>query len=582
MSKIYSLSLSLAMMAAATVSASAEGIHLGYCDGKMPSSGTSYGALNQTISAAICLTPDQLAPYASCQITSLYIGVPEGLSKYPETFTAWLRTDKEDETNITEITVAPEGGWMTLQLEQPLNIADYAAGNLWVGYSYKQGTKKFNMLALGGQTGIENSAWVAKNGNWADVKSQGALSIEAIVEGEGLPQHDLALTSCVINPSIIRLGSSIKVNGTIKNNALVTAEKPVIKVSFEDKEYTEALNVDLGYRDTYKFVVSMPLDEADDVERDVEAKVEVLWSGDIVDDFTADNEASFKLSLKKDVFYQKMVVEEATGGWCQWCVRGIVGLREMRAKYPNTFIGMGVHNGDPYVVNAYDRWIGSQISGYPSCLINRDGKVYDPSFKELENYMSKMDVLSPVGLGLEANYADGKLEVTSTIIVAEDMDVNYQLAFVVLEDQLPITQSNAYAGGGNGPMGGFESLPASCQVDIDDVVRAIYPSPNGEANSVPTTLVKGEKYTYTNTYDMCSFVNKDNLAVVVMLIDTATKKIVNGEKIEYIEGLSTNSIQRIESDSEVAAPVFNLNGQRTDALQHGLNIVNGRVIFIAQ
>ena len=39
------------------------------------------------------------------------------------------------------------------------------------------------------------------------------------------------------------------------------------------------------------------------------------------------------------------VVEEGTGTWCGWCVRGIVALEYMRENYPDKFIGIGVHYG---------------------------------------------------------------------------------------------------------------------------------------------------------------------------------------------------------------------------------------------
>lgn len=585
MKKLYSFAMALSMLAASAVSASAEGIHLGYCDGKLPATGMSYGSANQTISAAICLTPEQLAPYADCQVTSLYVGIPNNAADLPATVTGWLRTQKDGE-NITSTTVDIQKGWLTLTFDAPVNIADYAEAQLWAGFEYTQGSKASRLLAFGGQTGIPEASWVAKNGKWTNFKNQGVLPIEVIVEGESLPQHDLTLLSCQPSMTTIKLGTSVKVNGQIKNNALVSAVNPLVKVSFDDQVFTQQLNAEIGYRGVCNFSVTMPLDPEDMTERETELRVEVLWDGDIADDIASDNVATFPISLVKDVYFRKMVVEEATGAWCPWCVRGIVGLREMRAKYPDQFIGLAVHDGDAYVVSAYDQWIGTQIDGYPSCLINRDGHDYDPNFAGLENFLLQMPATTNVGVDLTASYANGTLTVNATVNTLLTLNVNYRLAFVVVEDQLPISQANNYSGGGNGPMGGFESMPNPCSVNVDDVVRAIFPSPTGEANSVPSTLTKGEPYTFTKEYSMCNYSNAEKVSVVALLINSSDKTIVNAAKTEQILGLnytepSGDGIEQVAGDA-AASQCFDLRGQRLSAPQQGFNVIGGRVVFMAR
>ena len=65
--------------------------------------------------------------------------------------------------------------------------------------------------------------------------------------------------------------------------------------------------------------------------------------------------ASYVNITRAESFYtRRMVVEEGTGAWCGWCVKGIVGLRYMNATYPDQFIGIAVHNGDMYTVNNYN------------------------------------------------------------------------------------------------------------------------------------------------------------------------------------------------------------------------------------
>lgn len=576
MNKFYTLICSAALMAAVSTTASAEGIHVGYCNGNMPTEGMGQSGSNATIDAAIWLTPEMLAPYTTCQITSLYVGLANS-SEYPETITGWLRADKEGE-NIVTGSVAAQSGWLTIQFDAPVNIADYAQNGIWAGMEYVQ-PKKLGILAIGGETQIENSCWVAKNGKWSDYKKYGILSIEAIVEGDDLPQHDLTITRCTIRPEIVKLGTEIKVKGAIQNNALQLAESPVITLSFEDKSQDYTLPVSLKYRESADFELVMPLDPADDVERSIDVNVDLAWADGITDDYEADNHASTSAQLVKEVIYRKMVVEEATGAWCGFCVRGIVGLRHMKANYPDQFIGMAVHDGDDYVVGAYDSWIERSIDGYPSCLVNRDGFVYDPSAEDLEYAMQEMPQFTNVGLSLYAKY-DGMLHITTTINCLYDMNVNYRLAYVVLEDHLPIQQHNYYSGGGYGPMDGFEDMPSVCDILVDDVVRAIYPSPEGAEGSVPAQLLKDAPATSTIDVEMCNYADAKNLSVVAFIIDMESGEIVNGEKTEYIEGLNATGIEGITKATE--SLVYNLRGQRYTAPQAGLNVLDGKVVFIAK
>lgn len=582
MKNFYTLAMGIAMMTAA-VSASAEGIHVGYSDGKYNPDGLGKNGSNATISAAVRITPEMLAPYASCQITSMAVALADNNS-YPEEITGWLRSDKAGE-NIYSASVAAAGGWLTLQFDAPINVTEFTESGVWAGFDYVQ-PKKLNILAIGGEPNIPDACWTAKNGAWTDFKAYGVLPIELVVEGEGLPQHDLAIKNAAIKPNIVKLGGLMNVSGTIKNNALQSATDPCVKISFDDNVYTETIEATLGYRDEVNFDLALQLDPNDTQEREADIKVEVLWSDDTIDDFSADNETVVPVSFVKEVFFRKMVVEEGTGAWCGWCVRGLVGMKEMREQYPDQFLGIGVHNGDVYKVSAYDSWMSTKISGYPSCLINRDGKVYDPSFGQLESYLNSMNVIATMGVGIEAKYEEGMMTLTGTVtpMISQD-DADYNIAYVLIEDQLPISQANYYSGGGNGQMGGFENLPNPCNVDIDDVARDIYPKPAGYSDCIPAQITKGTPITHEVTVELpeSKYSNADNLSVAILLINNKTGEVVNGEKTSQIEGLNWTRPIAIEEVREEAASavVYNLNGQRVNA-QSGLNIVNGKVVYFAK
>lgn len=569
------------MLTLFSLSSFAEGIHIGYCEGQIATSSTGLvtgmTGNNAEIQGAIFITPEMLKAYSSCQITSLYVGMAKGAAAYPETLTGWVRTDKAGE-NITSGSVAGAEGWNTITLDKAIDVKDYTETGIWIGFSYVQ-PKKLSVLALlQGEEVIENSGWIAKKGTWTDYSNKGMLPLEAIVEGEGLPQRDLAILSAKASPKIIKIGGDIKLKVTVKNNALVTAENPVIKYNIADGAITGSYTIDgsLAYREKKDVEITIPASAITE-EIDAKAALELAWADGNADDADFDNTASVDLTFAKDVFYKRMLCEEGTGSWCGWCVRGIVGLKTMREEHPDTFIGIGVHNGDEYAVTAYDNWMGGQISGYPSCLIDRDGTVYDPSYAELEAVYEQMEVVANADIDVSAKVtSDGLVINSNTTFAANEEGTSYNIVYVVREDQCPITQHNYYSGGSYGEMGGFENEGSTADILLDDIARAVYPSPEGEAIDTPASIVKGTPYAHALTVETPEVLDWANTCIVAILVDNATGKVVNANtgKIEDV----LTGINNIDANTNTNN-VYNLAGQRLAQPMKGINIIGGKKVL---
>lgn len=100
-------------------------------------------------------------------------------------------------------------------------------------------------------------------------------------------------------------------------------------------------------------------------------------------------------------------------------------------------------------------------------------------------------------------------------------------------------QSNAYAGGGNGVMGGYESLPNPVPASImvyDHVARAIEPSFGGDATSFPATVNAGEVYSKTYTFTLPTSWDENNMHIIGMLI-APNGRIDNASKASFFDGL---------------------------------------------
>jgi len=577
MKKVFSV-MSLVLSLFATT-AMADGIYVGYCDGEIGTTEFGITGTNASIHAAMRLTPEMLGAYTQSSITAIHAGMANKATAFPEELKVWIRESLSGEDLATGTMSNPQKGWNTIALDAPLALTNIPDSGLWIGYSFTQ-EKKLSVIAFGKNTeNLPDVGWLSKKTTWYDYSQKGGIvPLEVLIEGEGLPQNNLTLKSATASPSLVRVGDEVKFNVTIKNSASNTAVNPIISYDIADGQvsgsYETNITLKQGEKKTLSFKVSC---EAITEEMDANAVLTLKWADDVADDYEADNSANVTIHFVKNFFPKMMLVEEGTGAWCGWCVRGIVGLREMREKFPDSFIGIGVHNQDSYQVNSYNSWMTSQISGFPSCLINRDGKVYDPNYEELENYMHRMETSAEAGIKVSGYVEEGQLVVQSCInFVSNRENETFKVVYVVVEDSLQINQQNYYAGGSYGVMGGFENLPSTANVYIDDVARGVFPSPQGAAVELPAQILKGNNYWHSLITDMPTVENMDKTFLVAILLD-AKGKVVNACKGEFGDATGISMVKK--SNTTGSEEIFNLQGQRINAAQKGINIVNGKMII---
>ena len=248
--------------------------------------------------------------------------------------------------------------------------------------------------------------------------------------------------------------------------------------------------------------------------------------------------------------------EEATGTWCGWCVRGHVFMEYMENKYPDTWVGVAVHNQDPMVVTAYDESIANYIGGYPSGLVNRydfgAGYDVDPSqFEEAYNIL--IDRVVPADISISAasyNEATRRLTFNVNATFAGNIGRDFNVMAVIIENEVRGTtdgynQVNYYSGGAVGPMGGYETLadpvPAADMV-YQNVARALLGGWDGMAGIVDNPTVDGTNYAHTFNYTIPSTYRRENLVIAAVLIDRNTGEVVNSNKVTFDYAVKTEEL----------------------------------------
>lgn len=219
-----------------------------------------------------------------------------------------------------------------------------------------------------------------------------------------------------------------------------------------------------------------------------------------------------------------VLVEEGTGTWCGWCPRGAVAMERFGEKYGDYFVGVAVHNGDPMVVNAYDNEVSSQVEGYPNAFVDRT-QISDPSLAE-NPFLDKISQAPIATFEVGSVATDDSREMEFIIKVTAIEDLQSERLFVALvEDHVTGTganwgQSNYFAGGGEGPMGGYEDLPATVpasQMVYEDVARALLTSYAGDIEFLQEELLAGDSRTFSYSFDVPEDFDIENMSIVAAL-----------------------------------------------------------------
>ncbi|KAF0199467.1 MAG: Por secretion system C-terminal sorting domain protein [Bacteroidetes bacterium] len=354
---------------------------------------------------------------------------------------------------------------------------------------------------------------------------------------------DASLASVNI-PRYVEAGDQFDLKGVVSNEGATAISSFTATYTVDggvpQVQSFVGLNITLG--NSYSFTHNTPITLSDIGSHEIVTTITNVNGGDDLD--PSNNTVTKIVGAVSFVPVKKVLAEEATGTWCGWCVRGICFMDYMAETYPETWIGVAVHNADPMVNDAYDNAIPGIIpgfAGYPSVTSDRTAGDSDPSDLET-GYQRRLTAISPATLEI-VNYGwnPETREVTFDLQSEFVADINSELRFGVIfvEDSLWGTtsqwnQANYYAGGGNGAMCGFENMAGTipaAQMHYDHVAREILDSPFGTEGSLPLNIATGSVITYNYTYTLPDNWKYDKLHIVGFLLDVTTGEIINANNV---------------------------------------------------
>ena len=261
-------------------------------------------------------------------------------------------------------------------------------------------------------------------------------------------------------------------------------------------------------------------------------------------------------------------------------------MRQMTKKHPNDFIGIVAHHNDVMVAKGYDI-PATPRNGIPIVWASRTNKVEgftgEPYYQMAKQRGAMMDI--DVQAQWNANGKSINVQSTTTFR-GSSRNVRYALAYVLLEDRIQRSdwaQRNGYSGsnkysGLNSELDYFIKSPNPIKNFVfEDVVRSHMGIANGLDASLPQSVVADKPIIHKSAFngigDWVTVFNKNNLRVVVMVIDRETACIVNAARCVVKAKPSTDITTVTTTKERVEVARFNLKGQRISTPEPGINIV---------
>ena len=292
--------------------------------------------------------------------------------------------------------------------------------------------------------------------------------------------------------------------------------------------------------------------------------------------------------------HRRVVVEEYTGMWCQYCPRGIALMENLENKYADDFIGIAIHISDPLVCSDY-AWKASEIRSYPTLQMNRSKLLtYYTAINEFEEERA---MGADMDVDVSAQWDSNKEKITVTPHVTfrvSPKDATYALAYVLTEDRM----SNPSWAQNNNFSGKISLRSISEELDkFIDLPSVITNLPNNftaiAAKGVYTPSVEDyiktpieidKEQSFKQVFDISRnklLQDKSKLKVCVLLINLNTKKIENAAKCS-ISDVAPTGISSLSEEQSNAVEIarYTLEGHRIYTPQKGINIVkysNGRM-----
>ena len=566
--------------------------------------GLGTGNAGTRLSAAIAIPKEVASLWKGGQIKAVNIGFGQSTQTTVSVFISKTLSGTPD---YTQPATMKQNQWNTVALTTPFDVT--GDDQLYIGYTLT--TKSSSDYPIGIDTKPTNNPFcclLGINGEWYDYSTQfGAACIQVVVTGVEGNQYAAFLTDLNI-PYAVKPNQNFSLGISVLNAGTgpLTADQLTFSATVGSNQYDNLSGkmtpASIQPGSTGTVTISGLQSPYEGLAVPLRVELTKINGKDFNDYYEA------AIVCITNTYDRAVVVEEGTGTWCGWCPRGIVGMEYMRENYDDKgFIGIAVHASgqtpDPMQVSSYMPVVNQYFSGFPTSMINRLYVGLDPSKENLEEiykFVRTLPAIAGVGIKVTSESDDNStLNVEATTTFGLDIEeADYRLAFVVTQDNVgPYYQTNYFAGGGEGPMDGWESKGSRVSTIYNEVARNIKDA-FGIEGSVPSSIEAGKVYTYSTTINtnLLNDGTLDDCTTIVLLLNNKSGLIENAAKVKGIGQAAVDNVfdeadrvavsgayGRVVINGEYdRAEIYSLDGRRVAVANGEANITVAKGIYVVR
>lgn len=368
---------------------------------------------------------------------------------------------------------------------------------------------------------------------------------------------------------------SVPLMGVFKNTGTDTLRSVMINWKINGGLVQQLAKTELAVGRNQTWPFTAPENLILNTEGNIVVKVWVSLPNGVEDGNHANDTLAHTIQVIEKYPARNMLIEEVTGAWCGYCPRApIIYKANIRPAYPNT-IFVAIHSGDGMTANETKDFMNTYVTGIPTGFVDRKKTQMDAGIdfapEDWQKLLNSFDNrFTPVDLNVY-NYYDPATRKWKIDVVADfvfDMTGNYRMNCYIMEDSLYGTgsawdQRNFFNGGASEPykslQGAGDPIPGYRH---NHVVRKMLGGSWGAAGIIPTTIKKGDRYVYSQTFNADAKWNMDHVHIVGIVQQWDTDKfkrpIINAVEGEVALMTGTGPVERNIGFRVYPNPVSNL------------------------
>lgn len=444
-----------------------DSMKIGYSQGDLSVAlGTELSTI--IMKGAIQFPKSYMARLKGSEIVKVRIAIADKLTKQENSIFISKKLDGEPFYTQTVEQLSP--GWNDITLDTPVEVT---GDELFIGYRYV--SSGYTVSFDGGPVN-SYANWISigqdeKEMIWVHQGESGCLNIQAIVQGDRLPQNDASLLS-IHSRKYAQSENSYPVNLLVRNMAAadiksldvtcsIDGQEPVIRsirdICIKSNELGIVRVDDVSIKEAGIYDMSVKIDKVNEVDDEIEA----------------DNQSSIANIICKDEYTRrKVLLEQFSTAKCTNCPRAHMTI-ERELKYDDDVIwlihhaGFGVDNMTIKESEEYLYFYNSNTVYAPAAMLDRSnlsqygaldskgasspGPVFNVTSAGISKLLSqRLNSPALINVNIDHNYDENNRSLTLSVygdMPSEDESrlkgSDVCLNVVLVEDSIPGVQSGA-------------------------------------------------------------------------------------------------------------------------------------------